>query len=119
MTRSHCCRDRVAGTFADAIGAQGAFKIDSNRRLSTQYAVYKEGLKEVQAETLAWKVLQEVLPHDVNMYTVQVSGDAEPDAGQWALIDRYFDGYRKQANGTSANQGSSSNGNGTELVEPL
>ena len=51
------------------------------------------------------------------MYTVQVSGDAEPDAGQWALIDRYFDGYRKKANGTSANQGSSNIGNGTELVE--
>ena len=73
--------DRVAGTLADAIGAQGAFKIDSNRRMSIQYAVYKKGLKQVQAETLAWKLFQEVLPHDVNMYTVQVSGDAEPDAG--------------------------------------
>ena len=84
--------DRTTGTFTDAIGAQGAFKVDSNQRLSTQYSIYKVGLTEVQAETLAWKLFQEVLPLDVNMYTVQVSGDAEPDAGQWALIDRYFDG---------------------------
>ena len=74
--------DRTTGTFDDAIGAQGAFKVDSNRRLSTQYSMYKEGLTEVQAETLAWKLFQEVLPLDVNMYTVQVSGDAEPDVGQ-------------------------------------
>ena len=71
----------------------------------------------MQAETLAWKLFQEVLPIDVNMYTVQVSGDAEPNAGQWTLIDRYFDGYRKKGNGTLANQGNTSNGNSTGLDE--
>ena len=109
--------DRDEGTLADAIGAQGAFKLDSNRKVSIQYAVYKEGLKQVQAGTLAWKLFQEVFPPQVNMYTVQVIGDLEPNGNQWALIDRYFDGYRKQANGVRTNQGSTTNGNGTELVQ--
>ena len=29
--------DRSVGTFAEAIGAQGAFSMESNRKLSTQY----------------------------------------------------------------------------------
>ena len=92
---------RDESTLADAIGAQGAFKFDSNRRLTIQYAVYKEGLKQVQAETLAWRLFQEVLPHQVNMYTIEVSGDQEPNGVQWALIDCYFNAYRKQSKGVT------------------
>ena len=98
--------DRTVGTFADAIGAQGAFNMESNRKLSTQYSVYKESLTEVQADALAWKLFQEVLPGEVYLFTVRVNGTAEPNAAQWTLIDKYFDNYRKNGNGTLANHGS-------------
>ena len=91
--------------------------MESNRKLSTQYSIYKESLIEMRADTFAWKLFQEILPPDVNLFTVQISGDAEPDAAQCALIDCYFESYRKKRNGMAANGGEPSGGKGTELEE--